>query len=86
MIKLLTRQTNISDIENDRKRKQKEEKEALGKNPRWAMMCRLAEKMDDTKMNQHLLVANDYRRYNYIPYVYKTTNYAVKRRLSYMII
>jgi deoxyribodipyrimidine photolyase-related protein len=36
------------------------QKEALGKNPRWAMMCRLAEKMDDTKMNQHLLVANDY--------------------------
>ena len=36
------------------------QKDALGKNPRWAMMCRLAEKMDDTKMNQHLLVANDY--------------------------
>ena len=36
------------------------QKEALGKNPRWAMMCRLAEKMDDSKMNQHLLTAEDY--------------------------
>ena len=36
------------------------QKEALGKNPRWAMMCRLAEKMDDKKMNQHLLTAEDY--------------------------
>ncbi|MDB2410648.1 cryptochrome/photolyase family protein [Pseudomonadales bacterium] len=36
------------------------QKDALGKNPRWAMMCRLAEKMDDTKMNQHLVTANDY--------------------------
>ena len=32
----------------------------LSKNPRWAMMCRLAEKMDSEKMNRHLQLAEDY--------------------------
>ena len=29
-------------------------REALAKNPRWAMMCRTAERMDNDKMNTHL--------------------------------
>ena len=32
----------------------------LSKNPRWAMMCRLAEKMDADKMDRHLQLAEDY--------------------------
>ncbi|EMI21664.1 hypothetical protein RMSM_01416 [Rhodopirellula maiorica SM1] len=29
-------------------------RDELGKNPRWAMMCSMAEKMDDDKREQHL--------------------------------
>ncbi len=32
----------------------------LGKNPRWAMMCRMAEKMDAVKREQHLATANQF--------------------------
>ena len=35
-------------------------KKTLKKNPRWSMMCRLAEKMDKTKMDNHLNKANNY--------------------------
>ena len=32
----------------------------LARNPRWATMCSLAKKMDATKRNQHLQIAEDY--------------------------
>ena len=35
-------------------------KSTLNKNPRWSMMCRLAEKMDKHKMANHLNKANNY--------------------------
>jgi len=35
-------------------------REALGKNPRWAMMCRSAERMDTQKMDTHLRNADAY--------------------------
>ena len=35
-------------------------RETLAKNPRWAMMCRSAERMDEKKMKAHLEVAEDY--------------------------
>ena len=34
--------------------------EELGKNPRWAMMCAMARKMDAQKMEDHLRVAEEY--------------------------
>ncbi len=36
------------------------QREPLAKNPRWAMMCRLAEKMDNKKMSAHLALAEEY--------------------------
>ncbi|MDM4016799.1 cryptochrome/photolyase family protein [Roseiconus lacunae] len=35
-------------------------REELGKNPRWAMMCKMAEKMDDDKMNRHRETAEEF--------------------------
>ena len=35
-------------------------REALGRNPRWAMMCRTAERMDEAKMKAHLANAEAY--------------------------
>ncbi|OYP31667.1 cryptochrome/photolyase family protein [Rhodopirellula sp. MGV] len=35
-------------------------REELGKNPRWAMMCSMAEKMDKAKMDAHLKNAENY--------------------------
>ena len=35
-------------------------RESLGKNPRWAMMCSMAKKMDKTKRETHLSNANEY--------------------------
>ena len=34
--------------------------DALSKNPRWAMMCSMAKKMDKAKMKNHLDIANDF--------------------------
>ncbi len=35
-------------------------RQALSKNPRWSMMCRMAEKMDPGKRHRHIQVADDY--------------------------
>ena len=35
-------------------------------------------KASKTNKGEALLVANDYRRFNYTPYVYRTTNYGKK--------
>ncbi|WP_436716076.1 cryptochrome/photolyase family protein [Roseiconus lacunae] len=35
-------------------------REELGKNSRWAMMCKMAEKMDDDKMNRHRETAEEF--------------------------
>lgn len=35
-------------------------KDSLKKNPRWAMMCRTAEKMDSEKMNKHLEISEEF--------------------------
>ena len=34
--------------------------EELGRNPRWAMMCSMARKMDDSKMRTHLQIAESF--------------------------
>ncbi|MEZ6096801.1 MAG: hypothetical protein R3C03_21695 [Pirellulaceae bacterium] len=35
-------------------------RETLKDNPRWAMMCSMARKMDESKMNQHIETAETY--------------------------